>query len=301
MLASVLTTFFFALSAVSASRSAGILGPVNANCARLILAALLLTGYALAWGQGLEGPGCPIFFLSGLVGFGLGDVALFYTYRHLGARRGVLLAQCLAVPFAALTEWVWLGTGIATLQLFLIGLILSGVALAVTPQKNASMGRRQVLQGIGCGVLAGLGQAWGAVLSRKAVEMNVSVGLHVDGWTAAFQRIWAGVAVALIFFVWFRLKERPFRESPMARLPRERWPEAFRFCALNAMAGPVIGVGCYQWALSEVPSALVLAVVATTPIVVMPMSWYTEKDRPGLVPVVGAVVAVVGVIALLNF
>ena len=60
--------------------------------------------------------------------------------------------------------------------------------------------------------------------------------------------------------------------------------------------GPVIGVSCFQWALKDTPSALVLAIVATAPIVVMPMAWFAEGDRPSPIGVAGAVVAVGGVI-----
>ena len=65
-----------------------------------------------------------------------------------------------------------------------------------------------------------------------------------------------------------------------------------------ALFGPVLGVSCFQWALSGASSALVLAVTATAPIIIMPLAAYIEDDRPGWPAFIGAVIAVVGVVWL---
>jgi drug/metabolite transporter (DMT)-like permease len=300
MIGAVFATLCFACSAATASRSARLLGAVNANLFRLLVAALLLTAYALSFGKGLAGAGLGFFLASGFVGFGLGDVALFFSYQKIGSRRGVLLAQCLAVPFAALAEWLWMGTVLRLGECVLVALILAGVSLAVAPNDKRTVDRRSWAVGIGCGVLAGLGQAGGAVLSRKAFALNREQGLVLDGWTSAFQRIWPGVLVALLFYAWFRHFRRPFKDSPLAGLDRAGRREAARFVLANALAGPVLGVGCYQWGLSQAPSGLVLAIVAATPIAVMPLSYWLEQDKPSLRSWVGALVAVGGVLLLLR-
>lgn len=299
MLASILTTFCFALSAVTASRSTGLLGPSVANLSRLLIAAVLLGAYALTLGQGWAGPGLIWFLLSGFVGFGIGDVALFQAYARIGSRRGVLLAQCLAVPFAALSEWALLGTRLRLAECVAVGLILAGIAMAVRPGKMAIPVSPRVLRaGVGFGVLAALGQAWGAVLSRKAFALNAEAGVSLDGWTSAFQRIGPGVMVAFIMAALVHLRRRSSNIPPAPPLSRDQHATATAFTLANALAGPVLGVGCYQWALSSAPSGLVLAVVAATPIAVMPLSWYLEKDRPHAAGVAGAAVAVGAVAAL---
>jgi drug/metabolite transporter (DMT)-like permease len=300
MIGALLATLCFACSAATASRSASLLGPVNANLARLLVAAVLLSLYALVFGQGWSGPGVAWFLFSGFIGFGLGDVALFFAYEKIGSRRGVLLAQCLAVPFAVASEWLWLGTVISGIEGLLILVILIGVSLAVAPQEQAPFNRRDWSVGIACGIMAGLGQAWGAVLSRKAFALNEASAVVLDGWTSAFQRIWPGLLVALVFYLGFRFFRRPFAATPMAALPVARRGEALRFVMANALSGPVIGVGCYQWGLSQEPSGLVLAIVAATPIAVMPLSFWLEQDKPALKSLMGAAMAVAGVAALLT-
>jgi len=67
---------------------------------------------------------------------------------------------------------------------------------------------------------------------------------------------------------------------------------------VNTLGGPVLGVGCYQWALSTTPSGIVLPIVATLPLVVIPFAWRLEGDRPGGRSIIGGIIAVTGVIAL---
>jgi len=67
---------------------------------------------------------------------------------------------------------------------------------------------------------------------------------------------------------------------------------------LNSLAGQTIGVSCMQWALETTPSGVVLPIIAMSPIVVIPMAWLFEGERPGIRSLAGGAVAVAGVIAL---
>ena len=66
----------------------------------------------------------------------------------------------------------------------------------------------------------------------------------------------------------------------------------------NGLAGPVVGVGCYQWALATTPSGIVLPIVATSPLLAIPIAFWLEHDRPTKRSIVGGVIAVAGCIAL---
>jgi drug/metabolite transporter (DMT)-like permease len=298
MFAAVLTTFLFAVSAISSSRAARLIGPINATFIRLSIAVIVLAIYAFGFGQGLAGPGMLTFLLSGLIGFGVGDVALFHTYKRLGARLGILVAQCLAVPLAALTEWLWLGTAL-THQILWIVIILAGVCLALLPSRRDQLLGAWSWSGIAFGVIAALGQAWGAVLSRKAISLNEAVQFHVNGATASFQRVVAGVAFSGCLFLILKIRQGSGGESAMTRLPRSQRLPVMSLCLINAISGPILGVSCYQWALTAAPSGVVLAIVATTPIVVLPMSWALEGDRPTWLSIAGSLLAIGGVMGLL--
>ncbi|NJK90952.1 MAG: DMT family transporter [Blastochloris sp.] len=199
-------------------------------------------------------------------------------------------------------EWFWLGTMLLPVQLIWMTVILSGVFLALKPReaKGVSLGQGFNATGLAFGVGAALGQAGGAVLSRKAVALNQGVNLELDGLTSSFQRIQGGLLVALLFFCWFQWCRRSVNASERNGLTGVRTPGALGYCLLNALAGPVLGVGCYQWALSQTPSGIVLAVVATTPIVIIPIVWLLEGEKPDRWTLLGSVLAVAGVWGLLS-
>ncbi len=295
MLAAFLTTVLFSLSVICAARSARLLGGLAANLSRMLLALALLALWAHVVGQGIGGPSLRWFLLSGCLGFGLGDIALFLAITRIGPRLTILLAQCLAAPFGAIIERVWLGTRLGPAEIGCAALILCGVALAVAPRKTP-----EPIDGLGlgvlCGVLAGLGQALGAVVSRKAYAVAEVAAFPVDGGTAAYQRMLGGIVITAAFYAvaagWQRWRRVVKNDAP------GRWRAAWPWVVANALAGPALGVGCYQWALSSTPSGIVLPLVAATPIVTMPLAFLIDGDRPTRRAVLGGIVAVAGAVGL---
>lgn len=269
------------------------LGPNTANLCRIGLATLLLATWGHVFGAGLRGPALPWFFLSGVIGFGLGDMALFGALPRIGPRLSILLTQCLAAPIAALTEWAWLGTRLRPVDLACAAVILGGVAIALAPDRSMKVPRRTFWIGALFGFGSALGQAFGAVVSRKANEVAALAHFPIDGGSAAYQRVLGGVLVTLIAFP---LIQRA-RLSPGPLAP-DRWRRGLPLAIGNALAGPAIGVGCYQWALKTTESGIVLPIVATSPLVTLVLARIIDKERPTRRAVLGGLVAVAGAVAL---
>jgi drug/metabolite transporter (DMT)-like permease len=66
----------------------------------------------------------------------------------------------------------------------------------------------------------------------------------------------------------------------------------------NALAGQTLGVTCMQWALKTTSAGIVTAIIATTPVVLLPMTWIVEGEKVSFRSLAGAVIAVAGVIGL---
>ncbi len=264
-----------------------------ANLCRLTLATAFLAIWAHTFGQGIGGASFPWFFLSGVVGFGLGDMALFGALTRIGPRLSILITQCLAAPIAAIGEWAWLGTTLGVADLVCAAVILGGVAIALAPDRGLKVERRVFWIGVLFGIGSALGQAFGAVISRKANVVAQASGILIDGGSAAYQRILGGVLVtALAFLLIKRLRPRPEE----ARV--ERWKSGWKLVTGNALAGPVIGVACYQWALSSTPSGIVLPIVATSPLVTLVLARWIDHEHPTRRAIVGGLIAVAGAVAL---
>jgi drug/metabolite transporter (DMT)-like permease len=297
MLPAFIATFLFAGSVIAASRSARLLGSQTANFWRIVVAVCLLGAWAHSVGAGLGGGAFGVFFLSGVIGFGLGDYALFETLPRLGPRLSSLMINCLAAPFAAFIEWLWLDTRLRPSEMLWGAVILAGVGLSLAPERQTPMPVRQRVAGILFGVVAGFGQGLGAVLTRKAFALAAAAGQPVDGGTAAYQRILGGLAFVAVPYGWVLLRRRWRRETPVAAAAEQR-RQARWWVLLNALTGPTVGVGFYQWALKTTPSGVVLSITAMAPLVVVPFTYLFDGDRPGWRSLVGGGLGVGGVIGL---
>lgn len=297
MLAAILTTVLFSLSALSGRRLTRFLSGSLANLLRLMVAAILLGIFTHGWGRGLHALAFVWLFISGCVGFGVGDLALFQAYPRIGSRRTMVMVQCLAAPIAALTEWLWLDTTMTLPELLCGALILLGVGIALMPQRGDSDAAESNhwVAGAWFGLLAAACQAWGAVLSRKAYAVSAAHGLAMagisDGVAAAYQRLLGGVLISAIFVFYLHCARQGASRRP-------DWRRAWPMILANGLAGPALGVTCYQWALSSAPTGIVLPIVATTPLVVMPFAHFLEGDRITPRTLLGGVLAVAGVAAL---
>lgn len=296
MLFAFLTTLLWSFSAIFARKLVQELGSTLANVCRLSLAALLLSTWAFTGGQGLGGKGLVWFLVSGIAGFGLGDIGLYFALSRLGSRLTILLTQALAAPIGALIEWLWLGTALSSVEILWGAGILGGVALALVPRDNAHIEPQKLASGIGWGLVAALGQGLGAVLSRRAFAVSQANGLLIDGGTAAFQRVTGGILV--VAAAWYLTRNRPDERALPFLRDRLAKPRFLALLAASSLFGPVVGVACYQQALATAPSGLVMLVVALSPVVIIPFSWWLEGDRPRPRSLLGGALAVACAIGL---
>jgi len=307
MIPACITVFLWSCSVIFARRSVHQLGENLANLSRILVAVVAMGLLAHLFGKGLGGGGFFYFFLSGVVGFGLGDIGGFYALPRLGSRLTLLLAQCVAAPIAGLAEWLWLGTTISWVQLGAISLILAGIVLALAPRELPPASRPAFIAGVGFGLLAAFGQGMGAVLSRKAYAAANALGTWTEpqgildsvwmGATSGYQRLIGG-CVLIVLFYFLSLRIRAWHTFPRAPHGADPLASKVRLVLLTAAAGPVFGIICFQWALATTPSAIVQPIVAMTPLAVMPLAWFFEGDRPSRRAVAGALVSVAGVALL---
>jgi drug/metabolite transporter (DMT)-like permease len=295
VIASFLAAFIFALNATCASHSVRENGQARANVGRLIVAAVMLGLFAHTAGFGFASASLPWFLFSGLIGMGIGDLGVYAALPLLGSRITVLMTQCLAAPLAAVGEWVWLGTKLTPAQILWGVSILTGVAIAITPSRSSPPKVRVRPIGFIFGLLAAAGQGFGALVSRKGVLVAEAAGEAAHnvrfGINAAYYRILAGLVFAsLWYFVFRRMKPAP--------TDRALSGAGLRWLVAAGFAGPVLGVGCYQWALATTPSGVVLPIAATAPLLSIPIAFWLEGDRPPRRAIIGGIVAVAGCIAL---
>jgi drug/metabolite transporter (DMT)-like permease len=301
VLAAWLSTILFSISSVCGHRSAKMIGGTEANFWRASIALILLGIWSYAFGVGVSGPAFPLLFISGMIGIGFGDVASFQALPLLGPRVSSLLVLCMTAPLAAVVEWLWLGTRLTSIQVLWGVVILVGVGIALQTGSQPLFARRVLLKGSFFAILAALGTAVGAVLSRKAYTIVGAQSL--TALDAGFQRVVGGTILAGLVLLIVKRREFRIQASAPAHLiheaSRRKWRAAWPWILANGLAGQTLGVSCMQWALESTPTAIVLSITATTPIMVMPVQYFIDGERPTGRAIIGGLVAVVGVIALM--
>jgi drug/metabolite transporter (DMT)-like permease len=262
-----------------------------ANFWRLLVAAVLLGAWSHAFGRGLGGASLGWFVAGGMVGFGIGGVAMFQSLPRLGSALSTLIVQCGAAVVAAGMEFWWLGTRLSTMQVSSAIVTLAGVAIGLMPQSLPRVSPSQWQAGLAWALVSAAGQGAGAVISRKAFAVAATLRDPVDPGSAAYQRALGGLFVAAVAFgaVVIARRIRPAPETGRA------WP----WVAGNALTGPVFGVTCYQWALRTTPAGVVQPIVAVAPLLTIPFAAWLEGTRPRVTYYIGAVLAVAGVSGLM--
>jgi drug/metabolite transporter (DMT)-like permease len=302
MFAALLAALLFAVSAICGYRSSRQIGGAEANLWRIVAALIFLALWAHLFGTGLAGVAFPYFVISGFFGVGLGDTSYFQALPRLGSRRTVLLMQCFTPIFAILIEWLWLDTRLTVAQFICVAVILSGVAIALAPSDHAQIPRRQFWIGIAFTVFAALTNGLGAVFTRKAYFVAHAANEFPDPGTAGYQRVLGGVLLPAIILLAAKWKSAPahggvFEEKTM-HVSREKWKRIWPWILANALAGQTLGMTCVQWALDRTPTGIVMTVTAMTPVILLPMSRIVENEKIGIRSLLGALVAVAGVIGL---
>ncbi len=286
-LAALGAAFLWATATMMFGQLGKSLSPLLLNLAKgaiaigLILVTLLLLGRPAT---GLEPRPILLLILSGMVGIGLGDTAYFTAINRIGARQALLL-ETLAPAMAAGLAVILLGESIGLQSWAGILLTLAGVSWVIS-QRLPQPEERSLQPGGGIvyGVLAALGQATGAVLSRAALAHSPINPL----WSSLLRLIGGGL---LIIAILVRQGEVRQQIRPL---------QNFRIIAmvgLAALLGTYLAIYLQQVALKHSAAGIAQALTGTSPLFVLPMA-AALGDRVNGRTVAGVVIALVGMFLL---
>jgi drug/metabolite transporter (DMT)-like permease len=270
-------------------------GPNPANQFRLVIAlpVLLLLAWAstgTVWPIAAGGERIGWLALSGLIGLVLGDIGFFYALATIGPR----------VSSVLMASWPVVTVGIEALAgrrpgpLLLVGIALTllGVAIVLLRNREGSawqtISRRQWWLGVGGALFGASGQALGFVLAGHGMAAGPDLPNGVDPLLATVVRMaTAVVGLQLVLLL---------RGTPLALRAVFAHPVAMRAASLGAMFGPVAGVWLSMLARRHASDAgLAAALMATTPIFMLPVAWWLYRARIGVAGCIGTALAVLGV------
>src|SRR4030095_675968 len=173
-LAALATSFFFALTALIFTMTGRMVGSQVTNLMRLTFALIYLIILNLILFReplpfSADSSRWMWLSLSGIIGLSLGDALLFQSFISIGPRLGTLLLS-LAPIFGSIMAWIFFGEILTALQITGIVLALAGIAWVITADEEPpNTPRGHTRRGVIFGVLGGLGQAVGLVLSKQGL------------------------------------------------------------------------------------------------------------------------------------
>jgi drug/metabolite transporter (DMT)-like permease len=184
-----------------------------------------------------------LLFLSGTIGIGFGDTAYFNALNCIGARR-TLLFETLAPPLSAHENF-------------------------------------RPLRGSIFGLLAALGQASGAVMSRAAL-----VNSEIDSLWSTLIRLLGGTIALLIWIMLKRQSQEIIKPVQNRRL--------LMVITGTGFVSTYLGILLQQTSLKFAATGIAQALSSTSPLFVIPLT-RIMGDRVSMRSVIGVLIALVGV------
>lgn len=287
-IAALTAAFIWAIASVIYIGVGKHLSPLLLNLVKGLIAIVLLVLTLLLQGEllpSVQPLALGLLLLSGVVGIGFGDTAYFESLNRLGARRSLVL-ESLAPPLAAILALVFLQEQLGLLAWLGIGLTIAGVTWVIVERTPDSLdtdplSAEQFLPGVGYGLLAAIGQAGGAVLSRAALA-----GSQINPLWSTLIRLLAG---AIVLILWALLQRRSPQELRPLRSRR-----LLGLLIVTAFASTYIAIWLQQTSLKFAPAGIAQALSATSPLFVIPLAM-AMGEKVSFRAVLGVFVALAGV------
>ena len=289
-IAALATSFFFAMTALIFTATGRIVGSQVTNRIRLLFALVYLVILNfIFFGEPLpfsaETSRWLWLGLSGVIGLSLGDAFFFQSLVSVGPRLGSLLLS-LAPIFGSIIAWVFFGEALSILQIIGIVLALAGIAWVVASHEELpDTPHGHTRRGVIFGILAGLGQAVGLVLSKQGMF----------GGFSPFQAN-AIRMLAAVSFTWVWATIAGEAGSTFQELRSK--PRILGLLALGAFVGPVLGVTSSLVAIQYIEIGIASTLNSLTPVIILPISYFVLKEKVGWQAIVGTLLAIAGVTIL---
>jgi drug/metabolite transporter (DMT)-like permease len=282
------TAVCWAFTGIFFAEAARRIGALRVNLLRLPVALVLLSGALAATGTSLaalDGRRVGLLAASGIVGLTIGDLALFAALVRIGPRL-VALLMALAPVFATLAAAVGLREFPGTLALAGMAVTLAGVGWVVLERRDGQAHPFEHRGAVALGVVAAACQGVGLVLAKAGMAGEV------PPLAATWVRM--GVATAGMWL----LAVVAGRTTGLAIVDGAR--RGAMPVLGGAVSGPFIGVWLSLIAARYTDVGVAATLMATTPVLIIPLVMVTERYRPSLRAVLGALVAIAGVALLFS-
>ncbi|HKI77944.1 MAG TPA: DMT family transporter [Ignavibacteriaceae bacterium] len=282
------TAFCWSGSSMAFTAASERIGSLQLNINRMILGVFLLLATILVLNLNYSVSSYQFNFLvaSGFIGFVIGDSFLFQAFRMIGARVGMLMMS-LVPAISTILAYFFLHEIINYWGILGIIITMCGIAMVIL-QKNPDVLSKYKLSkaGIFYGFMGAFGQAAGMVLAKFAFEEG-----NINGFVATFIRLASSVVIFLPLAMLAKKYKNPFKVY-------KKDIKALSFTITGTIFGPFLGVTSSLIAISNTKIGIASTIMATVPVIMLPLVRVIYKEKLTWRSVVGAFLAVGGVAIL---
>jgi drug/metabolite transporter (DMT)-like permease len=288
-LAAIGTSILFSIGPIFFTLAGKLVGSTVVNRTRLLIALVYIL--VLHWifiGSPLPiGAASDRWFwlaLSGIIGFVLGDAALFQAFLVLGTRLTMLIFALNPI-IATILAWMFMDENLSGIQLLGMVVTLTGVSWVLFERNNPtqqSLTPKEYTAGIFLAALGAAGQAGGSVTAK--------LGLYGDfpALSGQFMRLSAAAIT-----IWILAAVRGKVRENIAAIKQE--PKSMQYLLLATFLGPVMGVFFSLVALQNSEVGIASTLMSLQPIFLIPIGFFFFKETISWRSAVGTVIAILGV------
>jgi drug/metabolite transporter (DMT)-like permease len=284
--AALITAGLWAVSALVFDGATQRIGSQLTNISRLTLSAiLLLVTIAIArWFAPIPVTDVMLLVISGWIGLLFGDGFLFKAFQLIGVRISMLIMS-LVPAISALMAFIFLKESLSLTVI--IGMVITLVGIIfVVGEGNAEDKHELTFFGIFCATMGAVGQAAGMLFAKAAFSHG-----EINSFVASFTRI----ASSVLLYLPFMLIAKSYM-SPVKLFKKDS--KSFYLALAGAILGPYCGMTLSLVAVKNTSVGIASTLMATTPVIMLPILHYYKKETISLRGIIGSVIAVAGVAIL---
>jgi drug/metabolite transporter (DMT)-like permease len=231
--------------------------------------------------------------LSGLVGFTIGDLFTFNSFKILGPKLSSLyttMAPCSALIFGI----ILLNEQINFIGVFGILITISGVIWLTLSKKDSAEAKEKGFErsafGIVSGIIGALCQGCGLVLSKMGFNAMTSPIEPINA-------VWVRLLFAFVGAIVLAILTNKFISNAKTVFRNEN--KGLRYMVAGTFFGPVCGVTCSLIAINHMKVAEAQTIFALLPIFVLPLNYFFYKEKISLASIFACLTAISGVMMLI--
>jgi len=278
------TAFCWSITSYAFTNASRRIGALQVNIDRMAFASIIIIFIIAIFGISLTLTFNQVtnLVISAILGLVLGDSFLFKSFQLIGARLGVIMMALVPV-LSSVLAFFFLNEVISYLGMFGMLLTILGILIVVI-EKNQNTENNISTNKIGIfyGFLGALGQASGLIFAKFAFQ-----GGDLNGFSASFIRLFSASLIILPLAATFRRYKNPVRIYSKDSYSR-------KVILIGTIFGPVLGITLSLVAIEYTKVGIASTLMATMPIIMLPISRFYFKEKLEWKAVIGAFVAVVG-------